>query len=274
MQTFTGHLAKMKVELDDPIGYELRLDELKVPLNPLIGREIELVFDGVIHCVACGRELKKSYQQGYCFPCTQTLAECDLCILKPERCHYHKGTCRQPAWGEEHCLQPHYVYLANSSGLKVGITRAVNIPTRWIDQGATQAIPMLKVGSRLQSGLLEVIFKDHVSDRTDWRKMLRNDVELKDMPAAREDLLDTCMEALAEFEDRYGADALEVIEDDATVELQYPVRNYPSKIKSLNFDKTPTINGILEGIKGQYLILSSGVLNIRKFSGYEITINM
>jgi hypothetical protein len=51
------------------------------------------------------------------------------------------------------------------------------------------------------------------------------------------------------------------------------VIKYPTKVVSLNFDKTPVISGVLEGIKGQYLLLDVGVLNIRKFSSYNLTLS-
>lgn len=270
MQTFSGHLSKMAVTLNDPITYELRLDELKIPLNEYVGREIRLAFTGRIECFGCGRKIKKSYQQGYCFPCTQTLAECDTCILKPELCHYAAGTCRQPEWGLSRCMKPHYVYLANSSGVKVGITRETQIPTRWIDQGAIQALPILKVGTRLISGVVEVLFKNHVADKTNWRKMLKGEVSPIDLVAERDRLFDMNRAAVAEIQAEHGADAVTLLTDAAPVDLNFPVQQYPVKVTSLNFDKTPEISGVLQGIKGQYLILDRGVLNVRKFGGCHV----
>ena len=146
MATHQGKSEKLIGVLDSQnlVSYVLPLDGKLVNLNNLIGQKISLEHLGIIHCVACHRLINKSFQQGYCFPCTQKLAQCDLCIVKPERCHFHLGTCREPEWGETHCLQDHVIYLANSSGLKVGITRQKNIlnKSRWIDQGATQALPI------------------------------------------------------------------------------------------------------------------------------------
>jgi len=192
--------------------------------------------------------------------------------MKPETCHYAEGTCREPTWGETNCFIPHYVYLANSSGIKVGITRGTQIPTRWIDQGAGQALPVFQVANRLQSGLLEMVLKKHVSDRTDWRKMLKSDAEPLEMKAIRDELLAECESEIAEIKTAQGESAIIAL-DETVVEIKFPVAEYPEKIKSLNFDKQPEIEGILKGIKGQYLILDSGVLNIRKFTGYNIGID-
>lgn len=271
METYSGHLEKMKGQLiDGEVSYQLPLDTLMVPLDQALGLNIRIEHTGVIHCSSCGRKTKKSYSQGHCYPCSMSLASCDMCILKPELCHYDKGTCREPAWGEAHCLKPHYVYLSNASGLKVGITRAPNIPSRWIDQGAGQGLTMLKVQTRLQSGQLEVMFKDLVADKTNWRKMLSKDCDTLDLKASRDEFLEECGEQIAELEDVWGAGAIEELPDADVVSLSYPIREYPAKIKSHNLDKTPIVEGQLNGIKGQYLLLDTGVINIRKYTGYEV----
>jgi hypothetical protein len=251
--------------------YQLVLGQQQVEMQPLIGQSIQFKFENEIHCQACNRLTKKSYSGGFCFPCSQTLAQCDLCMMKPETCHFAAGTCREPDWGESVCMQDHIVYLANSSGIKVGITRVSQMPTRWIDQGATQALPIFRVQSRYQSGLVEVLFKKHVSDRTDWRKMLKGSAESVDLMAIRDNLMNECSEDIAALQQRFGAEAIVPLVDKAMLNIHYPVQHYPEKIKSLNFDKTPEISGVLQGIKGQYLMLDTGVLNIRKFSGYQVT---
>ena len=175
MTSVTGNLRKMPVEPGEDgqaAQYSLLIGDKKIPLNPLLGTHISLEYTGIINCVNCGRKTKKSFNQGHCFPCMKKLASCDSCIVKPELCHYHEGTCREPEWGERFCFQPHVVYLSNASGLKVGITRNTQMPTRWLDQGAIQALPILEVDSRQQSGFVEVLFKNEVSDRTNWRAML------------------------------------------------------------------------------------------------------
>jgi hypothetical protein len=269
---YSGALSKMKVSLadDNVANYQMMLNDTAVDLQPVIGQQIQLQFIGEIHCQACDRLTKKSYSGGFCYPCSQKLAQCDLCFLKPETCHYAAGTCREPEWGEQVCMQDHIVYLANSSGLKVGITRVGQIPTRWIDQGAKQAIPMFRVKSRFQSGLVEVMFKQHVSDRTDWRKMLKADAESVDLVAKRDELVALCADTIADLQRQLGDEAIQPISDADVTEINYPILQYPSKVKSLNFDKTAEITGELQGIKGQYLMLDSGVLNIRKFASYHV----
>lgn len=177
----TGRLRKMQAEAGDPVAYSLAVGDTRIPMNELIGRKVRLDFAGVIRCIHCDRNTKKSFSQGYCYPCFRKLAACDSCIMSPEKCHFHLGTCREPEWGEANCMVEHVVYLANSSGLKVGITRASQVPTRWIDQGAVNAIPMLRVATRHLSGLVEVVCKSHVADRTNWRAMLKGDVPELDL---------------------------------------------------------------------------------------------
>jgi hypothetical protein len=220
----------------------------------------------------CGRATKKSFAQGHCYPCFKKLAQCDTCIMKPELCHFFEGTCREPDWAERHCFQPHVVYLANASGLKVGITRASQMPTRWLDQGAVQALPILEVDTRQQSGFVEVLFKEEVSDRTNWRAMLKGSTELIDLAAERDRLLDRLESGLANLRERFGADAIRVL-DESPLSFDYPVLEFPAKVVSHNLDKNPRVDGTLLGIKGQYLILDSGVINLRKFTGYEVRVS-
>ena len=269
-----GNISKMKVVLASPVEYQLPVDDALIELNSHIGGKIRLDYQGEINCIACGRKTGKSYAQGYCYPCFISLAECDMCIVKPETCHFDAGTCRDAEWAMQHCMKPHFVYLANSSAVKVGITRGSQIPTRWIDQGAAQALPIFRVSSRYQSGLLEVVLKQHVSDRTDWRKMLKAEAEPCDLAAMRDQLVDMCGEQISRLQQRFGEVNIRFLEDEAVVDIQYPVGRYPEKIKSLNLDKTPSIEAVLMGIKGQYLILDSGVINIRKYSGYKLDVDL
>jgi hypothetical protein len=261
----SGSISKMRTHLNmGTAQYQLQIGDKLLNINDLVGENISLEFNGQINCANCGKSIKKSYSQGFCFPCCQKLASCDLCIMKPETCHHHLGTCREPQWGLDNCFVPHVIYLANSSGVKVGITRKSNIPSRWIDQGAVSALPILEVDTRLKSGQIEVALKAYVNDKTNWRKMLKNEVDVVDLEQVRDDLLPKIQTLSAEL----GATALK----NKALEINYPVVEYPSKINSLNFDKTPSISGLLLGIKGQYLILDSGVLNIRKFGSYNVTL--
>ena len=265
-----GIVRKMRSRLGQPVSYSARLGDTEIALNPLIDQQLKLIFSGGIYCVHCNRKTNKSFNQGYCYPCFQKLAQCDSCIIHPERCHLEQGTCREPAWGEKYCMQDHIVYLANSSGLKVGITRATQVPTRWIDQGATQALAIMRVRSRLQSGTLEMVFKQHVADKTNWRDMLKGKAAELDMASERDRLLAACEEDIKELKDRFGFFAISVLKGIDPVSIDYPVQAYPEKITSLNFDKGQVVSGTLKGIKGQYLIFDSGVINLRRFSGYEV----
>lgn len=263
-----GTVSKLKSELQAPVQYGLPLGDGVLALNPLLDQQLQLRYTGRIFCVHCGRKTNKSFDQGYCYPCFRALAQCDTCIIKPEQCHFDQGTCREPEWAQQFCFRPHTVYLANSSGLKVGITR--DTPTRWIDQGAIQALPVFNVRNRFHSGLVEITLGKYVADKTQWQAMLKNQVTEMDLKAERDKLLDKCRLELDALKDSLGADAVEALPDAEVVQIEYPVLEYPTKVSSLNLDKNPVIEGRLRGIKGQYLIFDSGVINMRKYSGYEV----
>lgn len=267
-----GCLEKMTSQLEDTVQYRLPVGDTELDLNPLLGQPFSLRHSGKLFCVHCHKKTTKSFNQGYCYPCFIKLAQCDMCIMKPETCHYAAGTCREPSWGEAFCFQPHIVYLANSSGIKVGITRQSQIPTRWIDQGAVQAIPVFQVTSRYISGLVEVALAEHVSDKTSWQQMLKNNTQALDLQTLRDELLAKCTDKLAEITRQVGADSVQFLSEAKTVDIHYPVLQYPSKVKSFNLDKDPLVSGVLQGIKGQYLLLDTGVINIRKFTGYEVEV--
>ncbi|MDO6427105.1 DUF2797 domain-containing protein [Thalassotalea sp. 1_MG-2023] len=271
MQIPAGPLKKMTAQLSEQgnVNYQLPIGDNALPLNDVIGHHLTLTFQQHITCQHCGRKTKKSYSQGFCFPCMQKLAQCDMCIMKPETCHFHLGTCREPEWGERNCFMPHYVYLANTSGVKVGITRETQIPTRWIDQGATQALPIFKVSSRLQSGLVEIALAQHIADKTNWRAMLKGETKNVDLQQVAQELKPLIRDKLAELQLNYGEDAIEELEH-SVVDLSFPVTQYPTKVSSFNFDKHQEVSGILQGIKGQYLIFDTGVINIRKFTSYHV----
>ncbi len=267
-----GNIRKMRAELEHPVRYTLLFNEQEVTANDLLGQSIALSWNGLIHCIHCGRKTKKSFSQGYCFPCFRKLAQTDSCIVSPEKCHYDAGSCREPDWADTHCMTDHIVYLSYTSGVKVGITRASQIPTRWIDQGATQAMPWFRVSTRYQSGLLETVFKTHVADRTNWQAMLKGVGEGADLPAIGADLRAQCRDEIAALQQRFGLQAITELTDQAVVAIDYPVLEYPIKVKSFNLDKVPSAEGTLMGIKGQYLIFDTGVINLRKYGGYHLTL--
>ena len=273
---YQGILRKMRTHVANndtishaPVNYELPIGALTLPLNDYLGQDIRLQFTGRIFCLNCGKKTTKSFSQGYCYNCFRSSASADMCIMKPETCHYHLGTCREPEWGEEHCFRPHIIYLANSSGVKVGITRQTQVPTRWIDQGARQALPIFEVASRYLSGLIEVTLAQHIADKTQWQRLLKSDAELQDLAFIRDELLTLCANELAVLAEKFPQE-MKVLKGNVW-EFNFPVQQYPTKVKAFNFDTTPVVTGKLMGIKGQYLILDTGVLNIRKFGGYEVT---
>lgn len=272
MSTLNGfNLDKMEVELlDGKAIYKLLTPEGPVLFNDLIGKDLKLIYHKEINCTNCGKKTAKSYSGGYCYPCSIKLAECDMCILRPETCHFERGTCREPDWGLVNCMIPHYVYLANSSGLKVGITRTSQIPIRWIDQGATQALPILKVGTRYQSGVFEKLLSSEVNDKTDWRKMLKGVPEEIDLQAKRDELFELFGDDLDDLESKFGSDHVSILENEDVIDIEYPVLTYPEKVSSMSFDKQEVVGGKLLGIKGQYLIFDVGVINIRSHTGYKV----
>jgi len=275
MLQLEGNLKKMQVDLNSPVNYwinSLEGDDFSV--NQALGKKLSLQHLGEINCVHCGRKTRKSFNQGYCYPCLIGLAQCDTCIVSPEKCHFHLGTCREPEWGEQNCMRKHFVYLANSSGLKVGITREENIPSRWIDQGAVQALPIFAVDSRYLSGLTEVVFKKVTADRTNWRTMLKGEQEELNLIDERDRLMGEIGQDIQDLQQTHGLQAVQLLSDAKQVNIEYPVLEYPTKVSSHNLDKTPLVEGVLQGIKAQYLILDTGVINIRKYAGYAIELSM
>jgi hypothetical protein len=258
-----GNIRKMRAVLDDQIQYYLNLSE-DLHMNDLIGQDINLSWSGLINCQKCSKITKKSFGEGFCYSCFTSAPEAAECIIRPELCRAHLGEGRDPEWEQKHHNQPHVVYLAASSAVKIGITRAEQVPTRWIDQGATAAIRLAETPNRYEAGRIEVALKDIFTDKTNWRKMLTNDVD---------DTIDLIEEKWS-LEDQLPSDILDFFsEDDEVIELNYPVLNYPEKVKSLSFDKMPSITGKLSGIKGQYLIFDNGeVLNLRRHTGYYVEI--
>lgn len=259
-----GHLHKMHVSLGEEVRYTLKWEE-EIVMNDFIGKPISLKYDGVINCTKCGKRTKNSFGQGFCYPCFTSAPEAAECIIRPELCRAHLGEGRDVEWEEKYHNKPHVVYLAASDVVKVGVTRDTNIPSRWIDQGAMSAIRLAETPNRYEAGKLEVALKSMFTDKTNWRKMLKNEFDDSiDLEEVKWTLHDQLPSDLTEF----------FSEDDEIIDINYPVLEFPEKVKSLSFDKMDHIEGILKGIKGQYLLLDGDrVLNIRKHTGYEIEIS-
>lgn len=263
---YQGNILKMRTELGEPIRYSLPMGDQLVDMNELIGQHIHFKYDGQINCISCGKRTKTSFAQGFCYTCYQTVPEADESIMRPELSKSQFGIARDMKWAEEHDLIDHYVYFAVSSELKIGVTRYHQIPTRWIDQGASRAIRLAKTPNRHIAGVMEVLLKKHFTDKTNWRLMLQNKVDnsiqLKDEKHKARDLMP------AELQQYFS-------DEDEVVELHYPVTEYPAKVSSVSFDKKPMIEGKLMGIKGQYLIFDKNqVLNIRKHNGYYLSLSV
>ena len=249
---------------DGQVSYRLSTLDGEVNMNELIGKAIRLRFTGTIRCISCGSITKKSFAQGYCYRCFISSPETEPCLLKPHLCQAHLGVARDMAYAQEHCLIDHYVYLARSGGLKVGVTRYTQIPTRWIDQGACQGLIIAQTPNRYLAGVIEVELMKHFSDKTNWRAMLTNSEPEISLLDERDRAISALNDELAQY----------AVADRAILNLCYPVEAYPTKVASLNFDKSPEVEGILKGIRGQYLIFEEGaVLNLRTFSGYEVELS-
>lgn len=261
------NLSKMRTENKSPVKYFLRLGEEEVLMNSLLDQEIRIQFTGIINCVACNRNIKKAFGQGFCYPCFMKSPLNSECIIRPELCMAHEGKGRDPEWEEKNHNQPHIVYIALTSALKIGVTRSDQIPTRWIDQGAWKAIKFAHTPYRQIAGLIESSLKSHLSDKTNWQKMLRDEMDHS---------VDLIIEKIriseflqSEFEEYF------LPEDKEIFTFEYPVLKYPDKIKSINLDKEPSFQERLIGIRGQYLIFSDNrVINLRKYSGYQIKLTV
>ncbi|MCO5274721.1 MAG: DUF2797 domain-containing protein [Flavobacteriales bacterium] len=269
-----GPLRKLKSWLADVTapgglsmaGYALPLGDQLLPLEGRVGAAFTLRFTGGRSCVRCGREVKKLYGDGLCFPCFRDAPEASPCIIRPELCEAHLGRGRDVPWEREHHLQEHLVYLSFTGNVKVGVTRSVQVPVRWIDQGAMLAVPIARVPYRQLAGAIEVDLKQHFADRTEWRRMLLlsdpvpGEVALLQARAHVAEVLDT---AFREF----------FLPAEPVVSIGYPLENVPPKLVSVHLDKLPEIAGKLQGIKGQYLVWADGrVLNVRSHSGFHVDV--
>ncbi|MDA3881472.1 MAG: DUF2797 domain-containing protein [Prolixibacteraceae bacterium] len=258
----TGQLYKMRTEYANPVKYFLPVGKDEVYANELLGKELTLEFTGIINCIKCGTKTAKSFNQGYCYNCFKTAPENDASVINPELSKSQFGIARDLDWAEKHDLINHYVYLSFTSNIKVGVTRHTQIPTRWIDQGASAAIKLAQTPNRHIAGIIESFLKKHIGDKTNWRNMLKNIVE----PGINFIVEKKRMIALLHPELQKYAEP-----NNELTEISYPGDFSPSKVASVTFDKQKTITGKLMRIKGQYLIFENNeVLNIRKHAGYNV----
>ncbi|NQV76729.1 MAG: DUF2797 domain-containing protein [Lutibacter sp.] len=258
-------LKKMITELNDVVHYYLDVENDVLNLNQLLNRKIEISFEGY-QCLCCGKE-KKIFRQGFCYDCFYKSASVGDWIMKPELSTAHLDIEDRDLEFEKNMqLKPHIVYLALSSNVKVGVTRKTQVPTRWIDQGATKAIEIVEVPNRYLAGITEVALKDYVTDKTSWQKMLKNEVLDADLIEEREKLKAFIPEEVQPYF---------LANNGKITEIEYPVLRYPSKIKTLNIEKEQVYSGKLMGIKGQYLLFEdSTVFNVRNSEGYKVIITI
>lgn len=255
----------MDTVLDEQVNYFLFKDSGLLHVNQLIDRKISLKHTGFC-CLNCGQE-KKIFRQGFCYDCFMTSPAVGDWIMHPELSKAHLGIAdRDLAYEQRVQLQPHIVYFAAASDVKIGVTRKTQMPTRWIDQGAHLALPIVEVPNRYLAGITEVALKKHYSDKTNWRKMLQNDIISLDS----ELLLNQVQPLLPQEVVPYFENTIH-----NTLEIKYPVKQYPTKVNSLSLEKTPEFDGVLKGIKGQYLIFEDGgVFNVRTFEGYKVQLTI
>ena len=275
--TFEGNSGSLEQK------YRLRVSYILAGQNLTPESKVTLGHSGRFQCTVCGKTAKKLFDS-YCYPCLQRSAQADRCFLNPVGCHYMAGTCREPQWGEEVCYHSHYVYLAYTDKFKVGITRRQQIPVRWIDQGATMAVLLAETGSRHQAGRLEDFLSGKFADKSHWMKMLKmgnRRPEQSEFEAVRQEALRMLENGLADSNGSPltvpapqaipNAGTIRILHDAKFVELEFPLWNeIPEKIVSLNLDKTPVIESVIRGVKGQYLFLEHGVLNVRRHEGYVV----
>lgn len=257
---YQGVLRKMQTEIGDPIQYYLLFDGDFLNLNQVLNKELSITFIK-FQCLNCGED-RPIFRQGFCRSCFYEVPTAGDWIMRPELSTAHLGKeDRDLEYEKKIQLQPHIVYLANSSNIKVGVTRKSQVPTRWIDQGAHEAIEIVEVPNRYLAGITEVALKDHIGDKTNWRKMLTNDVDDEDLIAYRNKLKTYIPDEALDY----------YIENNEETHMIFPVMQYPEKVKSLNLGKTPHYKGILKGIKGQYLIFEDNtVFNVRGNEGYVV----
>lgn len=262
---YQGVLTKMQTEFSNPIDYYLVFENSFLHLNQLLSKNMQISFLGY-QCLSCNKK-KKIFRQGFCYDCFMQNPAAGDWIMRPELSTAHLDIQdRDLAYEKKVQLQPHIVYLALSSDIKVGVTRKTQLPTRWIDQGATQAIVVVEVPNRYLAGITEVALKSSYTDKTNWQKMLKNELTTANLIYEKSKLYNDLPDQVKPY---FKA------ESENLYQLNFPVLQYPKKVNSLNLDKNPVFTGKLIGIKGQYLIFEDGtVFNIRTFEGYQVQIEI
>jgi len=260
---YEGNIKKMRSEKQEPVKYYLSIGENEILMNNLIGKKITIDYQNQINCINCSAKTNKSFHQGYCYSCFTSIPQCDAGVLHPEKDMSHEGVSRDMEWAKKNSLVDHYVYLSITGGVKIGVTRFSQIPTRWIDQGAIKAIRLAKTPYRNLAGQIEVDLKKHISDKTNWNKMLKS---------KQTDLVLT--EIKKEIITKLSPEFHDYISLNNKIEtFSFPFDYNIDSFESISLDKTDKLEGKLIGIKGQYLIFENGkVMNVRKHNGYLISL--
>jgi hypothetical protein len=262
---FRGALEKMSAFPGNPIVYYLTLGDNFIKMNDLIGKSLQFQYLNSITCF-CGNQVSRVFRQNFCYDCFMTKPEAGEPIFNPEKSQAHLGIeDRDLAYESAYQLTPHIVYLAQSGGLKVGVTRKTQIPTRWIDQGASEAIVLAETTNRYEAGIIEVFLKDHLSDKTHWQRMLRSEGDPIDLIEEKNRVMHLLPDPFKQF----------ISSDHYVTRLVYPIAKQPEKIKSVKLNGPQPFQDILTGIRGQYLIFESGfVTNIRAQEGLEVLLKI
>ena len=259
---YKGVLQKMETDLQATIQYYMVFDNDVLNVNQLLGKNISISFEKY-QCMSCAKN-KEIYRQGFCKSCFFDAPQAGEWIMHPEKSTAHLGIADRDLEYEQRVqLTPHIVFLALSSTVKVGVTRNTHVPTRWIDQGAVQALSIVEAPNRYLAGIAEVALKNHVADKTNWRAMLKNEIAEADLIQVKNDLKQFLPAEVQQY----------VLEDESVLNLNFPVEQYPVKVKSLNLTKTPEFSGVLKGVKGQYLIFEDNtVFNVRNNEGLVVNL--
>ncbi|MBT4903783.1 MAG: DUF2797 domain-containing protein [Flavobacteriaceae bacterium] len=262
---FSGVLKKMNTAFGPSVGYYLNLKDDFVALHQFIDQSITLEMIGY-ECLNCSRT-EPIFRQGFCKKCFFESPNAGDWIMRPELSTAHLDIeDRDLVYEKKVQLQPHIVYLALSSHLKVGVTRKTQVPTRWIDQGAHQALAVLEVPNRYLAGVGEVALKEIYSDKTNWRKMLQNEAEPIDWVSEKNKAIDHLPKELKPYV---------LHENTEPLAIEFPVNRYPEKVKSLNLIKEQNYTAVLKGIKGQYLIFEDDtVFNVRSNEGLVVNLSV
>ena len=261
---FSGVFKKMISIHDDPVRYILDFEDDLLFLNQSIGKNFKIYKTGYC-CLSCNDNIE-IFANGFCKKCFFESPMSGDWVMKPELSKAHLGVeDRNIDYEKKIQLQSHIVYLSKTSGIKVGVTRSNNMTSRWIDQGAVEAIQLIEVPNRYLAGVAEVKLKDKFSDKTNWRKMLTSNIDESDIISDKK----IAFEALgSDFEKYFKINS-------QLIKFNYQIQQPVESVKSVSLKKSNDVEGKLIGVKGQYLIFEdSTVFNVRSNEGLVVGIKI